>query len=242
MIRRNLVSGILVAIALTYPLYGRLGRLPAAWRARAVGRDRRLGLEPDRGLRGADLGRPHCVLRRRCLRRNRGVHAFRLAADRRRAAWRARRRAHRRDHRRTHAAPLGALFQHGHHRRRRVGARVHHQLGLGRRGAGDLGACGAAHRPRPLLHLGNALLLHLPRRARCHPVPDLAHREQPRRLLSARHQGLRARRALARRRRRPLQTLRLHAERRADGGGRLALRHHVWLHRSRVRASASSFP
>ena len=60
---------------------------------------------------------------------------------------------------------LRPLFQHGHHRRRRAGARAELDLGVPGRRAGAGRARHAAHRVRPLLHLGDAVLLHLPRRA-----------------------------------------------------------------------------
>ena len=67
-------------------------------------------------------------------------------------------------------------------------------------------------------------------------VHHLVDDQQPDGILSARHQGFRARGALARRAREPHQALRLHAERGADQRRRRALCDDVRLRRSGVRA------
>ena len=68
--------------------------------------------------------------------------------------------------------------------------------------------------------------------ARHHLVDD----QQPDGILSARHQGFRTRRALARRAGQPHQALCLHAERRADQRRRRAVCDDVRLRRSGIRA------
>ena len=84
-----------------------------------------------------------------------------------------------------------------------------------------------------------AVLLHLPRRAGGAAVRHLGDRAQPLRLLSARHQGGRARRALARRAGAAHQALCADAERGLHLDRGLALRDQDRLHRSGKRASAS---
>ena len=93
----------------------------------------------------------------------------------------------------------------------------------------------AAQRVRSLLHLGAAVLLSVPGRARDHARHHLVDDQQPDGILSARHQGFRARGALARRAGEPHQALRLHAERRAHQRRRRALRDDVRLRRSGIR-------
>ena len=94
----------------------------------------------------------------------------------------------------------------------------------------------AAQRVRSLLHLGAALLLSVPGDPQSHARHHLVDGQQPDGILSARHQGFRARGALARRARQPHQALRLHAERGADQRRRRALCDDVRLRRSGIRA------
>src|SRR5258707_19903 len=138
--------------------------------------------------------------------------------------------------RRADATAVRSLFQHGHDSGRRTGQTGRHQHRISRSGSGPQRSDRAADRARPLLYLGAALLLSVPRGSRDHARHHLVDGEQPDGILSPRDQGLRARRALARRSRKPHQALRLHAERRTDQRRRCALCDDVRLRRSGFRA------
>ena len=215
---------------------GVLDAVPAAARrAGAALCDRGVGLEHRRRLCRPGVGRPCRVLRLRRLCRDGRLCAFRAAAAGRHSRRHRRQRVDRGRDRRADAAAVRALFQHGDDRGRRTGAADRHQHRISRRRRRPQRPDRAAHRVRSLLHLGAAVLLSVPGGAPDHARHHLVDDQQPDGILSARHQGFRARGALARRARQPHQALCLHAERRPDQRRRRALCDDVRLRRSGIR-------
>ena len=207
--RRLIWLSVALALVVAYPL-AVLDAVPAAARrAGAAVCDRGLGLEHRRRLCRPGLGRPCRVLRLRRLRRDGRVCPFRAVAAGRHPRRHRLQRGDRGGDRRADAAAVGALFQHGDDRGRRAGAADRHQHRISRRGRGAQRPDRAAQRLRSLLHLGAAVLLSVPRGPRDHARHHLVDDPQPDGILPARHQGFRARRALARRAGEPHQALRL---------------------------------
>ena len=95
--------------------------------------------------------------------------------------------------------PAGPLFQHGDDCHCRADPNFLRHLGSGRRRDRPAGTCGGARLVGSELPQRAAVLLHLSRRAGAGAVRNLRGRAQPLRLLSACHQGRRARGAQPRR-------------------------------------------
>src|ERR1700737_3870241 len=207
----------------------------AAWGAGAALCDRGVGVEHRRRLCRPGIGRTCGVLRVRRLCVDGGVFAFRAAAAGRNSRRHHRQRIDRRRDRGADAAAVGTLFQHGDHRGGRTRQVDRHQYRISRRRRRPQRSDPAAHGARPLVHLGAALLLPVPRGARDHARHHLVDGEQPDGILSARDQGFRARGPFARRARPPHTTLPLHAERRAYQRRRCALFDDVRFRRSGIR-------